>query len=77
MKFSIDFLSILAPFWPPTWWPQGVQRTTFLVTLLALGANLANLGQLGPTWANLGSFGANLGQLGPNLRQTLANLGPT
>ena len=37
-------------------------------------ANLANLGQLGPTWS---SFGANLGQLGSNLRPTWVQLKPT
>ena len=74
IKFSIDFLSIFGPFWPPTWWPQGVQRTTFLVSLLALEANLGQLGQLRPTWANLGQF---CSQFGPTWAQLKANLGPT
>ena len=50
------------PFWSLCW----LLRPTW--------ANLANLGQLGPTW---GSFAANLDQLGPNLRPTWGQLKPT
>ena len=72
-RFFIDFGSILGS----NLGAPGVQRTTFWIIFLALGANLGQLGPTWPTWANLGQLGANLGPTWSQLGAILSHLGLT